>query len=294
MLIKDLLQSYKKVEKTPYGRFNESYFVDDKYVLRIAPSKETGMIFYEKDMILHEPVVHKIVAEKTNIPIPKILKKGEIEGRNYVIMDKLKGIPNELNIKTMFELGKYIRQLHDIHGNGFGYFGPNNVMGLQKTWQGAFELMWKKLVNNNLKVKGLNKYEAEQFIEIFDEHKKYFDIDIKPSLLHADLWYQNILTDNGKITGILDWDRSLWGDPGFEFAIMDYCGLLNSYFFEGYGKNITYSKDSIIRKKFYLAYEVQKYIIIYMTRRFDLSKAKSYKDATFRILNEIYDVENDR
>lgn len=36
----------------------------------------------------------------------------------------------------------------------------------------------------------------------------------------------NILIDNqGSVTGIVDFDRALWGDVEIEFAVLDYCGI---------------------------------------------------------------------
>ena len=290
MLIKDILFRYKDIEQVESEISNESYLLDNKHILKIAPPKDFPMVFYEKEMILQEPAMHKIVTEKTSIPVQKIIDYGKAEGRNYTLSAKLPGKPSGLDIKNSFELGQLIRQLHDIKGDKFGYTGRHKPMVSQESWLKAFEIMWNKIVKNNLKIGGLNKFEADQFIDIFKEFKKHFDFEMQPSLLHANLQQNTVLINKGKISAILEWGRSLYGDPEFEFAIMDHNSLLNSYFIEGYGKKMTYTKDSIIRRKFYLAYELMAKIFIHMTRDFDLQKAKSYKEQTFRTLNELYDL----
>ncbi len=41
-----------------------------------------------------------------------------------------------------------------------------------------------------------------------------------------DVWAQNILVDSmGNVSGLVDFDRALWGDPEIEFAVLNYCGI---------------------------------------------------------------------
>ena len=55
------------------------------------------------------------------------------------------------------------------------------------------------------------------------------------SLLHMDLRPDNILTREGKIMGVVDWDNALLGDPAIELARMAEYGVLNRDFLDGYG-----------------------------------------------------------
>jgi aminoglycoside phosphotransferase (APT) family kinase protein len=43
-----------------------------------------------------------------------------------------------------------------------------------------------------------------------------------PGLVHGDYWSGNILWDKGQLTGILDWEFTAFGDPGFDVA---YCRM---------------------------------------------------------------------
>jgi aminoglycoside phosphotransferase (APT) family kinase protein len=93
-----------------------------------------------------------------------------------------------------------------------------------------------------------------------------------------DVWAQNILVDDaGALTGLIDWDRALWGDPEIEFAVLDYCGISHSPFWEGYGAEREQSTDAGIRQRFYLLYELQKYIVIEQGRRNNPRAAQRYK-----------------
>jgi fructosamine-3-kinase len=107
------------------------------------------------------------------------------------------------------------------------------------------------------------------------------------SLLHMDIWHQNILVDeNGRVTGIVDWDRALWGDPEIEFAVLDYCGISEPAFWEGYGQPRDESEAARIRQVFYLLYELQKYIVIRQGRGHDPASARNYKRQVMQIVHQ--------
>jgi fructosamine-3-kinase len=100
-----------------------------------------------------------------------------------------------------------------------------------------------------------------------------------------DVWSQNILVDAaGTVTGLVDWDRALWGDPEIEFAVLDYCGVSVPEFWEGYGQRRETSASARIRQVFYLLYEIQKYIVIRHWRSRDPHAAARYRDQVLAIV----------
>jgi fructosamine-3-kinase len=103
-----------------------------------------------------------------------------------------------------------------------------------------------------------------------------------------DIWHQNILVDeDGRVTGLVDWDRALWGDPEIEFAVLDYCGVSEPAFWEGYGQARDESEEARIRQVFYLLYELQKYIVIRHGRNNDPASARRYKAQVMGIVRRM-------
>jgi fructosamine-3-kinase len=103
-----------------------------------------------------------------------------------------------------------------------------------------------------------------------------------------DIWHQNILVDErGTVTGIVDWDRALWGDPEIEFAVLDYCGISEPAFWEGYGQPRDWSPEAQVRQVFYLLYELQKYIVIRHGRSHDPASARQYKKQVWDIIQRL-------
>ena len=131
--------------------------------------------------------------------------------------------------------------------------------------------------------------ECSQLRDLLDKHLPLFDRKVSASLLHMDVWGQNILIDNsGDLTGLVDWDRALWGDPEIEFAVLDYCGVSHPAFWEGYGQERDYSKAAQVRNLFYLLYELQKYIVIRHGRNHDPASARQYKHQVIQIVRRYF------
>jgi fructosamine-3-kinase len=103
-----------------------------------------------------------------------------------------------------------------------------------------------------------------------------------------DVWSQNILIDDeGNVTGLVDFDRALWGDVEIEFAVLDYCGISHPPFWEGYGLVRDQSPPAMIRRQFYLLYEIQKYMPIQVWRRNDPVGAERYKQQSFQLVAQL-------
>ena len=296
----------KTLEKVKTGRFNDSYKVtlntpdSQKVFLRIAPSSQEGLLFYERDMMKQEPAIHKRVRENTSIPVPEIFvydESGEIIPQPYMIMEYIEGtslslapLSGKIMGKVMQQTGKYLRELHqNIYSDQYGYRGEHHCMEPQKSWKDAFEIMWNKLIEDIYQC-GVYSIDDKQLAEqALQRNLHHFDYNQKASLLHMDIWGQNILVDDkGNIQGILDWDRALWGDPEIEFAVLDYVGFDQSSFWEGYGNKPEASSSFNIRKVFYLLYEVQKYLVIWTCRRSGMeSQVNQYRQLSLNQLDKI-------
>ena len=79
----------------------------------------------------------------------------------------------------------------------------------------------------------------------------------------------------------------MWGDPEIEYAVLDYCGISEPAFWEGYGRQRDTSPEAQVRQVFYLLYELQKYIIIRQGRGNDPTRARQYKQQVMQIFERL-------
>jgi aminoglycoside phosphotransferase (APT) family kinase protein len=291
------------LQRCTTGKHNQSYFVDaadQSLVLRVAPPDDPmQMLFYEYRMMRQEPDLHALLREQTDVPVPQILvadSDNERIGRDYLVMQRLPGTPisdfvgltSRLFEIVLRQVGRSLRQVHDIVGESYGYVGAHRPMEPQSDWPSAFTIMWNKLLDDIQRCGGYTADEADFMRRLLDEHIQVFDRHVSPSLLHMDVWAQNILADDeGCLAGLLDWDRALWGDPEIEFAVLDYCGISEPPFWEGYGADRELSREAEVRRLFYLLYEVQKYIFIRRVRRNRPGEADRYRQQSLSLAQSV-------
>ncbi len=290
------------------GKHNTSFWVESsegRFVLRIAPPDETGLLFYERLMMRQEPELHALIRAKTAIPVAEIVgydfSRTKIE-RDYLLMTALPGVPlsdapgltGEQFRRVLGQVGQYLGQLHTLtapeclENENYGYLGPHRPMSPQPAWAAAFQVMWNRLIEDVAACGSYTPGEAQAMRDLLELHLAHFDRPLTPCLLHMDVWSQNILIDQtGRVTGLVDFDRALWGDVEIEFAVLDYCGISEPAFWEGYGAARDESLPAIIRRQFYLLYELQKYIPIRVWRRNDPAGAARYKQQSFELAAQL-------
>ncbi len=290
------------------GKHNSSYWVDSpagRFVLRIAPPDETGFLFYERLMMHQEPALQTLIRAKTAIPVAEVVgydfSRNKLD-RDYMLMVALPGVPlsdasgltpTQFN-QALSQVGHYLRQLHTLtapaclQNEAYGYLGAHQPITPQPTWAAAFRVMWHKLLDDVTACGSYTLTEAQTMRELLDLHLEHFERSVTPRLLHMDIWSQNILVDEaGNVTGLVDFDRALWGDVEIEFAVLDYCGISEAAFWEGYGLARDESQAALIRRQFYLLYELQKYMPIRVWRRNDLAGAARYKQQSFQLAGQL-------
>lgn len=290
------------------GKHNSSYWVDGdqgRFVLRLAPPDETGLLFYERLMMRQEPALHALIRERTTIPAAEVVASDFTRtriDRDYLLMRALPGMPlsdarhltRAQLARVLAQVGGYLRQLHALTApdclgeTAYGYLGEHHPMEPRPAWAAAFGVMWNKLLDDVVACGCYSRVEARALRDLFERHRARFDRPVIASLLHMDIWSQNILVDPaGNVTGLVDFDRALWGDMEIEFAVLDYCGISEPAFWRGYGTVRDESPAARIRRQFYLLYELQKYMPIAIWRRGDPTGALGYKQQSLALASRL-------
>lgn len=292
-----------QLRRSTTGKFNTTYFIEggpEPLVLRVAPTDDPSqMLFYEYRMMRQEPELHALLRARTDVPVPAILVADfsrERLDRDYLLMEQMLGVPLSeaagLSVKAaediLREVGRSLRQVHAITGDRYGYAGAHRPMEPQSDWPSAFEIMWHRLLDDIERCRGYAPAEAATMRRLFDRYQTVFDRPLSAALLHMDVWGQNILVGpDERLSGLIDWDRALWGDPEIEFAVLDYCGISEPSFWEGYGCQRDRSPEAEIRRAFYLLYELQKYIVIRRVRSGNAQQADAYRRQALSLAGQL-------
>lgn len=229
------------------GYFNMAYEIrlssGKALILKIAPPPETRVMTYEKNIMFSEVQAMESALRSGEIPVPEIM--GYDDSRTicdspYFFMEKLEGkslhsVKDSLSAEQLeniyFETGRINKKINSIACPAFGYPGQSEFQG--KEWYPVFHKMMEagvddaRLGNVDLKIS------ADQMWRCLERDKSIFDEVKEPKLVHWDCWDGNIFVHSGKVTGIIDWERSLWGDPLMEVGFRSYAD--NTCFQRGYG-----------------------------------------------------------
>ncbi len=186
-----------------------------------------------------------------NIPAAKIYLSGKIKKEYFLVQKKLEGKPagkrrlSFLAVKDDWvknnpdifipEIQKIIADIHNIKCVGYGWplLRAGGLEGKYRTWKDFFlkeAPLWMKSVKSGDR-KNKNRLILEEEFPLIEEYVKYFFKNIpkvEPSLIHGDaINPSNILIKNKKITGVVDWEWSIIGDPAWEFCDIGWWPYLN-------------------------------------------------------------------
>lgn len=223
----------KSIKELKGGFFNSAYAIErineeDAIILKVSAQKSSRLLTYEKDLMRTEVEVYRLLAEKTTVPIPKLLAfdfSRIIVPCDYFFMSRLTGetmnhvrLSKSENEEIQKELADYIAQIHGIQGTYFGYFSQDSDTQYT-SWKKAFLHMFDDLLKDGMERNIRLPYET--YRTILEKQASILDTVQQPSLVDFDLHPGNIFLkkQNGKyvIEGIVDFERAFWGDPYAEF-----------------------------------------------------------------------------
>jgi len=199
-----------------------------EYVVRIDSNVDT----FTKDKYAYE---HFSTSE---LIIPKTVRLGKIEeGLFYSITEKLEGTPlSELNDiefkKALPDIALTLRNIHDTDistTTGYGDWGINGK-GNNKSWADYILSLRKSKYYSWDKMFSENKYEKGLFEKAYNKMVSLSEfISEERNLLHGDYGFSNVLIENGKVSGVLDWGVSKYGDFIYDIAWLDYWAEKTDY-----------------------------------------------------------------
>jgi len=211
-------------------------------------------------MMQVEESVMRLVKARTAIPIAEIVQFEENCPElpsSYLLMRRLAGTPlNRVRdsidagarAQIGLETGAVLRSLHEITNPTFGmYDRPSH-----STWRNAFEEILEFLKRD------AKDYDVTLPVDVFSSGASLFDAlgEVKHAcLVHWDLWDGNIFVANGRLSGVIDFERAVWGDPLFEQNFHNpEPGLL-----EGYGSDPRQAPGAAERL---MLYELHLYLVM--------------------------------
>lgn len=217
---------------------NYKVFLSNSYVIRFRDDN-TELLLEEVNFL--KQLKHKL--------IPKILWSGKIDQSFFIVENRLLGqtidsvwknlsINNKNNI--IEQVVKFL-QYQRTQTKNYVYSVKTG-----KKYKNFLDYLTDGIKQKNIdikKFKQANKLLNDLFLIINDPKiKQLFSTKTKAALVHGDLIIHNLLTDGKNLTGVLDWELALWGDPEHDlFRLFYYQECAKAY--QEQGTDETFEAD---------------------------------------------------
>ncbi|CAN5355253.1 phosphotransferase family protein [soil metagenome] len=158
------------------------------------------------------------------VPVPRVLRIGEADnGVAYCISEWLPGTTLEdLSVSdaaSMVEQVDRVRRLiaeSDVSAiEGFGDFDPEGS-GPARRWR---DVLQRTLEDAGRDLSGAITDRSPDVTALLSAYERLIDCCPEDrGLIHGDFGSNNVLAQEGRITGVLDWDLAMVGDPLYDVA----------------------------------------------------------------------------
>src|SRR3989449_6217899 len=169
------------------------------------------------------------LAADHHIPAPKLLYFSEgtssFAGRPWLIQEFLTGQDGEEAIAGMSELqratffrdfGQAVARLHSVN---LGYFSEDLASSRrEETWTSVVESRLERLKNNHLQAGLLSPQRIELAEEAILSVVRAVSREVRPSLVHRDLYLPNTLVAAGRFRCLLDFEHARSWDALSDFV----------------------------------------------------------------------------
>jgi len=216
-----LFQEYDGIEQVngiAEGVENTNYLVvtnnQKKFIFTIFEkrTKETDLPFFHKAM-------NEFSQNGITCPTPIIINKNDIfkiKEKPCAIYSFIEGRKiTTLNTKAIISLSKNISAIHNI-GSQSNLFRENNML-LNS---------WKFIINKFKNYDGENKKEFAHINNLIISLENQFPKNLKKSLIHGDLFKDNIFFKNNEVSGFIDFFFTCT-----DTIVYDLATLINAWFF---------------------------------------------------------------
>jgi aminoglycoside phosphotransferase (APT) family kinase protein len=266
------------VRLTRFDEFTDGWFnavhdieLDDgrRCVLKVAPPPDVAVLTYERDILRAEVEAIALVRERTTLPAPAVLWFDASHRRvpsDLFVMEHLPGtslaslrstLDADQQAAVEAQLAGMLRELHAIEGTWFGYAAPGSVH--VPTWSAGFVAMLDGVLDDG-EHRDVNLPAPYDELRTMARRRSDALDEVRvPRLVHWDLWDANVFVhpDSLQVTGVIDFERVLWGDPLMEAQFR--AKATDPAFIEAYGSPVITTDGSRERR---LLYDTYLYLIM--------------------------------
>ena len=233
-------------------------------ILKIAAADRNGNTSNEINLMKAEVEAMRLVSACHAARVAEVQyydTTKEICSGDYFFMEKIQGrnlnlekaqLPESTVEQIYREIGEISRRLTEITNSEFGFLGDKRRF---RSLYDFTRVMLENLLHDAERRKVDIVYRAEDFLTRLEKDKPAFEGIMPATLVHWDMWEGNVFVHNGHVSGIIDWERAMWGEAFMDDRFRYH--TRNKSFLAGFGQ-AAFTGDEIRRIRWYD-------IILYLT-----------------------------
>lgn len=278
------------VKELTDGMCNVAYQIslDDRTesILKIAAKDGQGRISNEINLMEAEVRAMELVKKSGLVKAADIYYydcSNAICDSSYFFMEKLEGdnlflIKESLSREELkqiyYETGRIAKALTNIRNGQFGFLGDEKRY--DSLYDFVYRMLWN-LIEDARKKDIILGIDGNELLKDFSQNKSCFDEVTQPTLVHWDMWEGNIFVKEGHVTGVIDWERAMWGEAFMDDRFRRH--TRNREFLKGYGQT-EFSSSEMARITWYD-------IILYLTMMIEVTYRQYDDDGQYRWAKEM-------
>jgi aminoglycoside phosphotransferase (APT) family kinase protein len=256
-----------------FEELHEGYFnaaarleLDDGFacVLKAAPLDGVKGLRYEKDILKSEVESMRLVRQRTEVPVAEIYvhdASRRLLPSDFFIMQLLPGsplhkvrqqLPPQGQVAIERSLGRMAFEISQLTNAVFGYWAQPQPPGT--SWRATFLQMLDWVIADGKAIDVKLPLPYDDLYALLERHFAALDEVTTPRLVHWDIWDGNVFVDptTCQVTGLIDFERVLWGDPLLESFFGDRSPA--SHYAEGFGQCVLSTRPQVQRRMLYNTY----------------------------------------
>jgi aminoglycoside phosphotransferase (APT) family kinase protein len=226
------------IQKFTGGWVNDVWQIGGKYVIKVEK---------KLDVVSHQPKIIEMCL-KAGIKVPRVLDHGTVEGKSYLVMEKVPGrklseIWPKLSAdqKERFVV-QIVEQLRIFHSLGFPKYSLRSLNREFDNFKDFVRSLTDFSVIDETKLDEATANNLTLLKAYYRDHENVLDEIGTAVLVHNDMHFENILCENDQVTGIIDFDFArqapmdyeLWHMIDFFYRPAHYVEKQTEPLWEGY------------------------------------------------------------
>lgn len=220
------LGSVDHIERPGYGSVNAIAVVNSRHVIRIdLLNRLSTNGRYAGEALAYDHL------RAAALPAPEVVAidlSRQVIPNEYMVMSRLDGAPlvqlwsalsDNQQAAAADTFGRYLARMHRMTFTtceSLKHTASSSGFALWYDYIFARAVRHAKAAQDS---GALSPMTAQRWMWAFARRRSLFDTVTVPRLVHSDLQFENVLAHDGYITGLIDFEWAVSGDPTFEFVV---------------------------------------------------------------------------